>query len=494
MKKVILLLIDALMPEALENAVKSGKTPALAFLMKNGVYHSDCVTSFPTMTASVDSSLMTGVYPDKHKVPGLIWYDAKENRLINYINGTKTVLKLGFMNTAKDVLYNLNERHLNKETKTIYEDLADHGKTSGSVNFIIHRGRQKHQIKPPFLLNLFTRFQFNNKQVSGPDLLSIGSLHKPQFTTRKIPWSFNQTFLQRFGINDDFAIHVTKEAIESGQQPDFMVVYLPEHDHYLHKHIDQPLKSLEKVDKKIADLLQTFGSFEEAIKQNVFIIIGDHGQTKISSNEDANIDLDQLLKPFRVTPLGKKVSEPDEVIFANNERMVYVYPLQQQVNEGVRNTLETDERIDFIAWKEKNKVIVSNHAGKKLSYYKKGNFVDAYGESWNIEGDLELLDLSIEEKTLKYNLYPDVLSRLYGALFAQDISLFVIVAKPGYEFISRTFPTHKGGGSHGSLHRIDSIVPLLVTGASKDPQSNIRIVDLKNYILQLLNVKSTTTG
>jgi predicted AlkP superfamily pyrophosphatase or phosphodiesterase len=38
------------------------------------------------MIASVDSSLLTGTYPDVHQVPGLVWYDPEEKEIINYGN------------------------------------------------------------------------------------------------------------------------------------------------------------------------------------------------------------------------------------------------------------------------------------------------------------------------------------------------------------------------------------------------------------------------
>ncbi|MFT9486892.1 MAG: alkaline phosphatase family protein [Tepidibacillus sp.] len=494
MKKIIMILIDALMPEALENAIKTQKTPALKFLMEHSTYISECVTAFPTMTASVDSTLMTGVYPDQHKVPGLIWYHPEEKRIVNYVNGARTVLKYGLIKTAKDVLVHLNESHLNKKTKTIYEELADHSKTSGAINFIIHRGKSEHHLKPPFLINLFTLFSFNNRKISGPNILSLGAIHKPAFFGRTMVWNWNQSVFQQFGINDDFAAEATKLVIQSGNQPDFLMVYFPDHDHFLHKHIHQPLASLEKVDQKLTKILNVFGSWDQALQQTTFIIIGDHGQTAIGKEQHHNIDLDQLLKPFKVTPVGKKISETDEVVFANNERMVYVYPLKKDKREQVIKTLLSDDRIDFVAWKEKDQIHVKNHQGKELHFTKQGKKIDPYGVGWNVDGDLSLLDIKIENGAIYFNQYPDALSRLYGALFSQEIFSIVATAKPSFEFISKTFPVHLGGGSHGSLHRTDSIVPLLVSGATKNPKPNTRIVDLKDYVLDLLNVTSTTTG
>ncbi len=495
MKKVMLILIDALMPETLENAIASGKAPALAFLHKNGVYHSECVTAFPTMTASVDATLMTGVYPEQHKIPGLIWYHADEKRLIDYVNGTKTVLSLGLHKTATDVLIHLNEKHMSKQTKTIFEELADHGITSGSINFIIHRGRKTHHINPPFMLNLVTKFSLHQQPISGPDVLSVGAMVKPRFPGRSIPWKWNQTIFQHFGINDDYAIEVTFKAIASGNQSDLMMIYLPNHDHFIHKNIHQPLISLERVDKKIATLLNAFGSWEDAIKQNIFIIIGDHGQTEIGKGEQHNIDLDGMFQGYKIARVGKKVTDQEEVIFANNERMVYIYPLQKEKQSKMTSILLEEDRIDFLAWKQgEEEVVVKNHLGLSLTFSKGTTYTDIYGIGWDIDGDFKLLDIRRENTTIMYHDYPDALSRLYGALFSQKAEVIAASAKPSYEFKSKTFPMHVGGGSHGSLHRIDSVVPLLVSGAEKLPQPNIRLVDLKDYLLHLFNITSTTTG
>lgn len=494
MKKVILILIDSLMARDLENIIALGKAPALKFLYDNGIYQSECVTSFPTMTASVDASLMMGVYPNEHRVPGLVWYKPDERRLVDYVNGTKTVRKLGISQTAKDVLINLNEKHLSRKVKTIFEDLTDNGLTAGSINFIIHRGKIKHQLELPLLLNLLTKFSLNKKNINGPEILSIGALHKPRKNNRKIPWGFDQSFFKGYGINDNFAIEVAKFVITSGSQPDFMAIYLPDHDHYLHKNIKHPLISLEKIDKKLAKFLNIFDSWENALKQNTFIILGDHGQTTIGQDQEHNIDLDKAFAKFKVVNVGKKATSNDDVIIANNERMAYIYPLNSEKKEEIKEVLLQDKRIDFIAWKDKNQIIVEKYNNHKLIFNKNGQLKDIYNVSWSVHGDLEILDLSITDNVISFNDYPDALSRLYGAINSQDIDMFVISANPSYEFISETFPTHLGGGSHGSLHKIDSSIPILISGATKNLDSNFRIIDLKDYILQLLNINSVTTG
>jgi hypothetical protein len=58
-------------------------------------------------------------------------------------------------------------------------------------------------------------------------------------------------------------------------------------------------------------------------------------------------------------------------------------------------------------------------------------------------------------------------------------------AKPSYEFVEEHSHDHAGGGAHGSLHKVDSIVPIIVTGTNEFPEYN-RLVDVKAWILKLL--------
>lgn len=150
MKKVIFILVDSLMPNILNEGLAARCIPALQYLVDHGELRMDCVTVFPTMTASIDASLLTGAFPDEHKIPGLIWYDPEKKQMINYMNGAAPVSKLGIKNCSQNILVNLNQKHLNKQTKTIFEDLADRGKSSASINLIIHRGYEQHKILFPY--------------------------------------------------------------------------------------------------------------------------------------------------------------------------------------------------------------------------------------------------------------------------------------------------------------------------------------------------------
>lgn len=487
MKKVILFLVDSLMPEILSDCMRHRTVPALRFLIERGQFWSDCVTVFPTMTASVDSSLLTGVYPDRHKVPGLVWYDPEKKEIVNYGNGIFCVWKLGIDKCAKQVIHNLNEVHLSKEVTTLFEELADRGKTSASINTIIHRGRHKHKVKLPFFLKLGTRFQAY-EEISGPEVLTLGALLDTELT-KEIP-SYLQRAYKRYGINDGYATYATKRLVESGEQPDFTLIYLPDNDSEVHrKNPAHAEDALIKVDHHLQEILNAFPSWEEAIKQCVFIVTSDHGQTRIGvSREEYNIDLDRLLHSFRLLELGEQINDDHEVVVCNNERSAYIYPLKPEKNKQLIEKLTTESRMDIIAWKEGNGVRVREGGTRReVFYYPGGQLTDVYGVPWTLDGDYTFLDLHIQQWLIEYGDYPDVLSRIYGALYSQDIPMIVVTARPRYEFQSRFYPKHNNGGSHGSLHKYDSSIPLIITGTNEAIKTPPRLVDLKKYILQLFD-------
>ncbi|MBO8164083.1 MAG: alkaline phosphatase family protein [Brevibacillus sp.] len=490
MKKVLLFLIDSMMPDVLINCMKKDKAPAFQFLYQHGQLIPDCVTVFPTMTASIDCSLITGEYPDRHKVPGLIWYDPAERKMVNYINGAWPILSMGLVQCVRNAIYDMNERHLSKEVRTIHEELEEMGYTSGSINVIAHRGLVRHKVHLPFVVNAVTGFSMN-EMVSGPTIFSMGTLVKPAIF-REVPWNWSQSFASSLGINDSYAIDVLIEIVRSGRQPDFTLVYLPDNDHMVHKSPHLAEEHLAAVDKQLVRFLQTFDSWEQALEKNVIILVSDHGQTVIGSTEQHDIDLDHLLSPFAIHRLESAHVQGDELVICNNERMAYLYPLRDELLPQVIQAVSMDRRIDLIAWKEREWVkVMRGGENGVLSFRRGGSLRDCYGNSWTVDGEGEVLDLHRSDTgVVFFDAYPDAFSRLYGALFSQDVPSIVITAAPGYEFKSKNMPTHLGGGSHGSLHKQDSLIPLLIAGSKRPFPQPARLVDIKSYVMAELAART----
>lgn len=62
-KKVLLLIADSLMYQSIDLGIRSNQLPTFKYLIENGQYYKDVVSSFPTMSVTIDSSIVTGSLP-----------------------------------------------------------------------------------------------------------------------------------------------------------------------------------------------------------------------------------------------------------------------------------------------------------------------------------------------------------------------------------------------------------------------------------------------
>lgn len=483
-KKVILLTIDSLMAQAIDKGIEQNELPTFRFLIDNGQYYKDVVTSFPTMSVTIDSSLLTGTYPDGHRVPGLVWYSSDEKKVINYGTGPMEVLRHGVDPVMVDALINLNGKHLNQQIPTIFEDLAQHGLKSGSINGLIYRGPKDHTLSIPPWIQVPTILP-KEIQVKGPDFMALGSLTNPLEGIQNLP----DGITKRIGINNSYSVETLKHLIKENKLPDFLYVYLPDLDKKLHKKGPSDLNGVKELDQQLHSLLQTFGSPEEALNKAIFIIVGDSGMTQIRpAGENPVVDLPSLIKDDHVLRPGETITDETEIILAVNETMAYVYKLNGGKSlRSIADLLIADPRIDIVSWKEDDWIhAVQGETSREIMFKANGQLQDPYQQKWTVKHDSDVLDLKIdtEHQTISYGQYPDVLRRLSGALYSHSGDFLVVTAKPGYELADRSSPTHKGGGGHGSLGQEESLIPLIVCGTDQKPQS-LRIVDLKSFVLKL---------
>lgn len=488
MKKVILFVIDSLHPIVLGRILSEGNAPALRFMAKHGTYIDRVVSSFPTMTPVATSSMITGTWPDRHGVPGFIWYNEEIRKIVDYGATWQSVLKIGPEKVLRNLLVKLNEEHLNPETPTLYEALEAHGYSTGCVNFFMHRATHPYRTKLPFLISLATHYGLNQETVSGPSQLTLGELIHPPFSGRLN--TYPRGIFHRFGINDAFSGKIAAQLVREGKQPDFMVVYFPDNDKYSHHY--GPLRtgpSIERADQLVASVLDEFGSWEKAIEENVIIITGDHSQTTVGLGKEYLIDLDCALKSFKRLKAREEVSGENnqEIAICPNERMAFIYLLQRknEILPDVVSILAKDSRNAQIAWKvsENRYCVLQGGTEKQLLFSRIGFFQDVYGQSWSLEGDLSVVDAYVSgEQKIEFGKFPDAFTRLISALEARSGSRVVVSAASGYEYLAVGAPIHPGGGSHGSLEEEDSTVPMIIAGMPASLE-HPRIIDLFPMIM-----------
>ena len=467
--RVVFIIVDGMNRDALEQVMASGRAPALAFLRENSTYVRDSVAIFPTITPAATASLVTGETPARHGIPGMCWYDFDAHRFVNYGQSPRAAVIEGVSQVVNDFLVNLNTRHLSKEVSTIHEKLHGMGLVTASINYMIFRGPFQHELQPNWLERLLFFRKTHRRHIPGPrehyladlvsgpaeactSLLSVKGLEK------------------RFRATDAWAACVTKELLER-HAADMILFYLHENDHASHRGGpgSQP-ESLAEADRHIAEVLDAFDSWEQALEEVGFVVTADHSQSPVSDRKEHIVDFDRVLDDFRLVRRGrgKERFGRADLAWAGNGRVVFFY-LHPERRERVRapllETLGAVEGIDQVLQRVEGGYSVEGERGSLRFAPADGNdgVIDERGHRWTYSGDLAVIDGVVEGDEIVTPEYPLAMWRIKSALDCRRMGDVVATMKLTYESTDLAGADHRGGGDHASLHAQDSIVPFMST-------------------------------
>jgi predicted AlkP superfamily pyrophosphatase or phosphodiesterase len=148
-RRVVYIVVDGMRTDAFEQAVHSGRAPALAFLRDRASYVRDSTAVFPSITPAATAALITGEMPDRHRIPGMCWYEREEGRFVNYGQSGHVAKHEGLSEVAEDFLVHMNHADLSKDVRTLHERLDEMGLTTASINFPVFRGPHRHEGAAP---------------------------------------------------------------------------------------------------------------------------------------------------------------------------------------------------------------------------------------------------------------------------------------------------------------------------------------------------------
>lgn len=503
MRNVLLLVIDALTAPYLYDEIENGRLPTFAAIKENSVYRSQCTTVFPSITQAALSSLVTGRYPAEHGVLGSHWYREESGESVHFSTELSYIFQKGLGNHLYDLVYKLNHVYLNKDVSTIFEEVDALGMDAASINHLIYRGSYEHEVDMPFLFKFLPNLP-KKITLKGPQQFMLGDfLNDPDGMEAK---ATRTGLLNWLGFHDNNAVDILNQLADSDAFPPFTLAYFPANDELSHRNgpVDAH-RDLASLDKELGSFFERYGGVASFLERFTLIVTGDHSQTSILDDEtESSIDLEQTLGRFRISETGMGWSDGDELMICTNMRAAQFYfrSFNNEVFETTIQDLLDEPRIDQVIWRaeltEQHPGYVCQSENGRLHFWRgtaesTATARDRYDNRWSWQGDLAVLDGTVQNGVVSFEDYPNAFERIAGILDSPESGPLWCTARLGYEFYASKVERHAGGGSHGSLHLSDTHAPLFVAGAPSGfslPQ-HPRLIDVAPLCLQILQQETT---
>ncbi len=466
-KKLVLVVIDALKPAMLERAIATGRAPALQRIREEGVYVDDCVAAFPSVTPVCAATITTGVGPDQHWIPSMNWYHREEARYIEYGSSFSASRQFGVLRSLTDTVYRMNAEHLSHDVDTVFESLDDADVRTAGTTYLIYRGRHQHEVSNETALARLATSTLFRRTIDGPLELFYADLYASRKTGCRGQ-------LGMPGVRDQHTGCVGAYLVEHDLF-DFMLFSLPDNDAWSHKNGPHAqVTSIAAADRQLERLMHAAGGPDAFLEDHAIIVTSDHSQAAV----EERIRLDRAFGEFDVATPSPSRSIGAEVALSPAQRSAMVYALDEERRDDVIErslaALEQVDGVDLTMWRAGEEAVVRSARGE-LRFAPGGELADRRGGRWHVEGELATLRAEVQDGEFLCTEYPDALSRVWSALHCPTAGDLLLSAAPGYEFVDWGGADHVGGGSHGSLHRSDSLGALLWCGTGPDSR---RVRDL----------------
>jgi hypothetical protein len=365
------------------------------------------------------------------------------------------------LRTLNDIVYNMNFEHLSRAHPTFFELLDDAGVRTACTPFLIFRGRTRHELALQGWMRRVAHAANFRHAVYGPAELFYGEL----YSSRDVDC---RPTLARPGTRDEYSGCVGAHLAQY-ELYDFLLFSLPDNDHYSHRNgPDATVTSIAWADHNLARLVDGAGGTDAFLEGHAVILMADHAQTAVSRRTQLVDPLSEwsVLRPNDLRPEAAELA----VSPGGRSGMVYVLGEEERRAEllaAVARRVPSIDGVDIAAWKEDGAVHVWSGRGE-LRFAPGGSLEDQRGKQWDLEGSLDALGAMVSENEVVTPTYPDALGRIWRALAADSTGELLLSAEPDYEFVDWGGADHVGGGSHGSLERDDSSVPLVFLNCGPD--------------------------
>jgi hypothetical protein len=286
------------------------------------------------------------------------------------------------------------------------------------------------------------------------------------------------------GESDLNAADLTRSAIQKGGV-DLTITFLRDHDvsgHGVGPGYTMP--ALWRADRALGHLMEAYGTWEDAVWGARWLVMGDHGMSRI------RFDRPHGLGTHEIDPSELECARRG-VIAIGNGRSAFVYLPDGWTRHGVSKLVDeivSIQGVDQVCWEADGWTFV-RHGDLEFAFAPGQAVRDHYGRRWRVAGNPAVLGLTVVSNVVADSEYPDPMCRFLDLLGADASPDLVVTARDGFEF-SRGRPER---GSHGSLTRSDSLVPLLAVGMGSLP-IHLRSQSIADIVASALDVPAPATS
>lgn len=496
-KKVLLFVVDGCTPRIMAAGLAAGTLPNLARLCEAGFHDPECSAIFPSITPAATASIVTGRYPFEHGIVGAHFFDRETGEVTYYGDDFDVIFQQGVGKFFQSFLVGMNARQLDSETAFDLVETQDG--TSASINYLIFRGPVRHRVHVPALLGILPGVPLT-ATVPGPSVLHLGDLVTTPLPSGRPP-KHRGGILHRYGMDDHGTAEILVQRIREGL-PDFTVAYFPGYDHRAHEvGPEEARPALQTFDGLLGEIYDAFGGFDRMLQRHAVLLTADHSLTAVRDDNATAIPVDDVLEGFDVAEAGKPWQDDEGVKVCVNLRVAHVYfrrPSSEAVSRACRQML-AHQRVDQVICPARHVrdgkpgFVVTTRDRGQLHVWPTGHrgaARDDWGRAWSWEGELGALDVSVEDGRLRFGTYPNAFERIHGLLESDRSGQLVATSVPGVEFTLPVTEPHRAGGSHGSLHVDESLVPLVAAGLPEGVRiaPPTRTVDVTPLCLEVLGL------
>ena len=419
------------------------------------------------------------------------WYHRGEGRYVEYGTSFKASQAFGFKQSLTDTIYNMNLEHLSSETPTVFERLDDADVRTAGTTYLMYRGRHRHEVANETALTRLATTVFRHA-IYGPKEFFYADL----FASRRTGC---RSQLGLPGVRDQHAGCVGSYLIEHDLF-DFLLLSLPDNDTHSHKNGPfAQVASIAEADRQIERLMHAAGGPDAFLEDHAVIVCSDHSQSQV----EEEIDLFRAFEGFAVQPARRTTrADASEIAICPASRSAMIYVLDHGSRGGAphprgedagraRRRRSRDADDGPSGWRGGRPRQARRATFSRFGWRRAAGSTDLRGERWSVDGDLDLLALSVREGRIDSAVYPDALGRIWSALRCRTSGELLASARPGYEFLDWGGAHHVGGGSHGALHANDSLGSLIWcgTGPSADSREQWSLRDVVPMIDQHFGVE-----